>query len=108
MNNSYDFDEDDELDDLTFDVSELETQIKGKVPEFNSEKLCQIIVCERYFHLNKELAVSCMEELAKRRLAGDSFDFESYIDNSLKELPPLDFSMPDLRTVLTTAIANQK
>lgn len=110
MPNFDDFDDDefdDMLDDLTFDISEMEKDVQNKVPEFNSEKLCQIIVCDRYFHLNKDLALTCMEELAKRRINGDNFDFENYIDQSLKELPPLDFSMPDLRAVLTTAISNK-
>jgi hypothetical protein len=41
-----------------------------------------------------------MEELAKRRINGDSFDFESHIEECIKELPPLNFSLPNLRDVL--------
>jgi hypothetical protein len=48
-----------------------------------------------------------MEELAKRRMAGDTFNFESYIDQAYNELPVLDFSMPDIRTVLQQAIGRK-
>lgn len=111
MSKTDDFDldelEDEDLDDLTFDITSLEKELSTKVPEFSSEKLCQIIVCDRYFNLNKDLAITCMEELAKRRIDGDNFEFENYIESSFKELPVLDFSMPDLRSVLTAAIANK-
>jgi hypothetical protein len=48
-----------------------------------------------------------MEELSKRRLAGDTFHFESYIDKVYNELPVLDFSIPDIRSVLQQAIGKK-
>lgn len=99
---------DESLDDLTFDTSQLENEIQAQIPNFNSKKLCQIIVCDKYFKLNKEMTVLCMEELAKRRINGDDFKFEEFIDDSLKELPVLNFSIPDLRNVLDTASKNSK
>ena len=93
-----------EDEDLDFSFDGLDKMI----PSFNSEKLCQIIVCNRYFNFNQELAILCMEELSNRRLNGDNFEFELYIDNSLKELPPLNFSFPDLRTVLNQFIGSKK
>lgn len=55
--------------------------------QFSMRKLCEIIVADRYLgSLNKE-AVMCMEELAKRRGDGDTFDYETFIETQLKKLP---------------------
>ena len=78
--------------------------IRQNVPSYSNEKLCEMIVCDRYFGMGKEISVICMEELAKRRANGDSFDFEEYVDKSYKELPELNFEMPDLRALLNKAI----
>ena len=82
----------------------LET-VKSRIPSYTSEKLCEMIVCERYIGFYPEVAVLCMEELAMRRDAGDQFDFETYIDNAYQSLPKLDFTVPDLRSVLTTLVS---
>jgi hypothetical protein len=97
---------DDENDDLDFVEFNL-NKIKEKIPSFSSEKLCEMIVCDRYFGCYKEMSEACMEELAARRLKGDTFKFETYITDSMKELPVLDFSLPDLGSVLRTLIAQK-
>ena len=74
--------------------------MQNKMPTFTSEKLCEIIVCDRYFGCFKDLAIMSMRELSLRRVNGDTFDFENYIDTSLKDLPKLDFSMPDISSVM--------
>ncbi len=96
-------DEDDDLDFVEFNLD----NIKAKIPGYTSEKLCEMIVCDRYFGCYKEMSEACMEELAARRAKGDAFKFESYINESMKELPVLDFSIPDLGSVLRTLIAQQ-
>jgi hypothetical protein len=104
---------DDNFDDLEDDLEEMtfvqmDTQkIKDKIPTFTSKKLCEMIVCDRYFGCYREIGLACMEELATRRIAGDEFDFESYIEKALAELPPLDFSIPDLRNVLQGLLAKK-
>lgn len=99
-----DFDDDSEdLEDISLNLE----MIKDKLPKYASKKLCDMIVCDRYFGCYKEMSIMCMEELAARRIAGDNFDFESYIDNSYKELPKLDFSIPDLGDVLRQAIGRK-
>lgn|SRR5574339_1208402 len=83
--------------------------VKSKIPTYTSQKLCEMIVCERYVGFYPEVSVLCMEELGKRREAGDEFQFEDYIDEAYKTLPKLDFTVPDLRSVLTTLVtATQK
>ena len=103
----------DNLDDLLNDDTPLEDvkldieQIKANLPQYSNEKLCEMIVCDRYFGFGQKIDILCMEELARRRQAGDTFAFEEYIDKSYKELPVLNFANPDLRDVLTQAIANR-
>lgn len=64
-------------------------KIKNKLCNYSSQKLSDIIVCDRYLGLNKDLAIFCMEELALRRSNGDNFDYESYIDEEFNKLPPI-------------------
>lgn len=92
-----------ELDDFEELDSSSETDLnnlKCKITNYSSHKLCELIVCYRYLGFAKEIAIASMEELAKRRINGDQFDFESEIEKSLKDLPVLDFKIPDLRTIL--------
>jgi hypothetical protein len=81
--------------------------VRANVPTYPSDKLCEMIVCDRYFGCFREIAVMCMEELAKRRTAGDPFVFEKYIDDAFKKLPELNFATPNLREVLQRAIKMQ-
>jgi len=78
--------------------------IRVNVPQYSSKKICEMIVCNRYFEMNKEISVICMEELGKRRANGDDFNFEDYIEKSYKELPTLNFEIPDLREILKQSI----
>ncbi len=94
------FDEED-LTDEDLDFEELtEAEVQAKIPEFDSVKLCDIIVSFRYLGLYKFLYVLAMEELAKRRIDGDPFDFEKYIEESTKELPKLEFNITDVNLAM--------
>ena len=88
-------------DDSEFELAEFDIEkIKSKIPTYSSKKLCEMIVCDRYFNCYKDMAEFCMEELAARRIKGDDFKFEEFINESMKELPVLDFNVPDIGTVL--------
>ncbi len=101
-------DSNDPLADETIDYQPLDLEVVRKnAPNYNSEKLCEMIVCDRYFGCYREVAVICMEELARRRVAGDNFDFESHIDNSLASLPKLNLTNFDLRDVLHQMIGRK-
>jgi hypothetical protein len=82
-------------------------EVKGKLPTFTSEKLCEMIVCDRYFGCFNEIAVACMEELAKRRIEGNDFEYEKYIEKALAELPVVEFKIPDLGDVLRSIIGRK-
>jgi hypothetical protein len=82
--------------------------IRQNVPSFSSEKLCEMILCDRYFGFECKVSEICMEELGKRRAAGDVFNFESHITSISKELPVLDFKIPDFAGILKKVISGIK
>ncbi len=83
--------------------------IKNNIPLYDSEKLCDIIVCERYFDMNQnDIVISCMEELSKRRSDGSEFNFEKYISKNFNELPKLDLKTTDIRDMLKNIIGSIK
>lgn len=83
-------------------------KLKSSLPGFSSDKLCQIVVAHRYLGFSEDLAILAMEELGKRRVAGDSFDFESCIDSSLAQLPPLNFNFSDIKKFLSLVTGLKK
>ena len=106
MKNDYDLDDllsDDPMDDVKWDMD----IIKSNVPQYSNEKLCEMIVCDRYFGFGQEISSICMEELSKRRMNGDNFDFESYIDKVGKELPDLNFGNMDIGSTLKKMIGKK-
>lgn len=82
--------------DIAFDLN----IIKEKIPTYTSVKLCEMIVCTRYLGLDQQICLECMKELANRRVDGDTFDFELYIEKESKDMPVLDFSTLDFRSIL--------
>lgn len=78
--------------------------VKQNVPQYTSQKLCEMIVCDRYFGFDKKVSVICMEELSKRRETGDAFDFETQIELFEKEMPIMETGTFDIRKVLQQAI----
>ncbi|CAB4197019.1 hypothetical protein UFOVP1290_539 [uncultured Caudovirales phage] len=96
---------DDEYDNIDFN-KEIENislnleRVKKNIPSFSSEKLCEMIACERYFGFQPEIAVMCMEELSLRRINGDVFEFENYIESSLDQLPKIESKLPDIQSII--------
>ena len=78
--------------------------IRQNIGHYSSEKLCEMIVCDRYFGCYREINIICMEELANRRSNGSNFYFEGYIDSSFKKLPELNLTGINLRDMLTQTI----
>lgn len=95
---------DDDLEEVKLDID----QIKANLPQYGNQKLCEMIVCDRYFGFEKKISTICMEELARRRSEGDTFAFEAHIDQITKEMPVIDLSgTPDIRTILNQAISRK-
>jgi len=55
--------------------------------DIESKALAAHVVVYRLLGINKELAISCMEELSERKHKGDEFEFEKYIEDQLKDMP---------------------
>lgn len=107
--NSFELDDLDCKDDEDFDLSTFDLEIvKSKINNYSSKKLCEIIVCDRYFKCYNDLAVVCMNELVLRRVNGDNFNYEQIINNSLDELPEVKFEIPDFSELLRTFMNNTK
>lgn len=60
-----------------------------EIKNLTSIQLCEIIISNRYLGLFPNLLLPSMEELSSRRINGDNFDFEKYIEENLKDLPEL-------------------
>lgn len=76
-------------------MSELESNIK----DMSNNKLCEIIVANRYLGLMRDEAILCMQELAARRTNGDVFDYENHIDMLMKSLPKINLDMAKIMKI---------
>jgi hypothetical protein len=72
-------------------IDDITDQMKDSIPHQSSTKLAEMIVAYRYLGLYKDVSMLAMEELGKRRANGDTFDFETHINDQLMKLPKLDF-----------------
>mgnify|MGYP001158804191 CR=1 FL=1 len=70
-----------------------------EIENLTSDKLCDIIVTYRYLGINKDLALEAMNKLSERRVFGDNYQFESVIENKIKELPKIETSVFDLQSI---------
>ncbi len=89
---------DDPDDDDDFEVSDKSPF--DSIPEQPSTKLADIVIAFRYLGWYRDLSIKSMEELSKRREAGDSFQFEQYIEDNIAKLPKMDIKMPNLDNIL--------
>lgn len=83
------------MEDLD-DIEMNESEVKSRIHEFSTTKLCDLIINYRYLGLFRELYVASMEELSKRRQNGDNFDFEKYIEENLNKLPKITLQVDNL------------
>lgn len=70
-------------------------EFEQNLKSFPVKKLCEIIVTARYLGSMKTEAISCMEELARRRSEGETFDYESFIETEVKKLPNIQINMKE-------------
>lgn len=52
-----------------------------------NEALCAQVIIYKALGIHKQSAIQCMEEIAKRKSDGDSFEFEKFIDEELAKFP---------------------
>lgn len=72
------------------DLESKEAQRKSEIPQASSKVLAAHVVVYRTLGIEKDFAIACMEELVRRRAAGDDFDYEVFIDEEVKKIPKID------------------
>lgn len=77
-----------------------EDETVKNISKYTSIKLADIVIGYRYLGLYEKISIAAMEELGNRRVAGDTFEFEKYIDDNLKTLPKLEFKVADISSMI--------
>lgn len=57
--------------------------------EISSEVLAAQIIAYRALGMDKDVSILAMQELAQRRLNGDSFKFEEFIESEIAKIPKI-------------------
>jgi hypothetical protein len=57
------------------------------IPNMSMEALAANVVVYKSLGIYKDFAIKCMEELAKRKALGNTFDYEKFIEDELKKIP---------------------
>lgn len=78
---------------------------KQKIEDVDSSALAAQVVVYRAFSFNKELAIACMVELARRSDQGDQFKYEEFIEVELAKLPKPKAAGSQLTSLLTQSIS---
>lgn len=65
----------------------IKEELQDSIKKAESKDLAAQVVIYRALKLRKEIATLCMQELALRRKNGEDFDYESWIDEKVAELP---------------------
>lgn len=93
---------DEEIENVSID------NIVNNIKTFDNDKLCSIIVCNRYLGTHTDLAQKCMEELSVRRSQGDHFNFEKKISEELSSLPNINLLGGDIGSHISNLLKNVK
>ena len=101
----FDFVDENESEPIDENYSELKPEdFSNNLSKYSSECLCNIIICDRYIGIGKDIAIIAMEELGQRRVNGEQFEFETYIDKTFNDLPKIDLGNVDIKSILKQAI----
>lgn len=65
---------------------------KKTLQSASSDVLAARVVVYRSLGVGKDLAIQCMAELDRRRAAGDSFNYEDYIEIEVAKIPKIDLA----------------
>lgn len=71
----------------------------ANISQFTNNKLCEIIATNRYLKIMHDEAKASMEELAKRRAAGDNFEYEKHIDQIIASLPKFNLDLSKITKI---------
>lgn len=65
----------------------------SNLKKYSNNKLCEIVVANRYLGIMRDEAIACMNELAQRRNNGDNFEYEKHIDELMSTLPKINLDL---------------
>ena len=63
---------------------------KAAIPTAASANLAAYVVIYKSLGMDKDFAILCMEELAKRRAEGENFDYEGFIEREVAKIPKIE------------------
>lgn len=73
---------------MIYNKEDLPVDLKEKInAEIPSKGIAAFVVLYKVLGIQKEFAIFCMEELARRRSLGEDFDFETYIEEKVNLMP---------------------
>ncbi|HVI41601.1 MAG TPA: hypothetical protein VM577_13190 [Anaerovoracaceae bacterium] len=78
----------DKEEELTEEEKKLRRQ--AAIPTAPSANLAAFVVIYKSLGIDKDFALLCMEELAKRRAEGEVFDYEAFIEREVAKIPKID------------------
>lgn len=84
-----------DLEELEDNIQYKQRNILKKISTMQAQSvdLAAYVVAYRVLGFDQEFASFCMAELMRRRVLGEDFNFEDYIESQVKELeipPPVD------------------
>lgn len=71
----------------------MSDNFEENISKFDDNKLCEIVVANRYLGTMREEAIRCMQELAIRRTNGSVFDYEKHIEQLIESLPKINLDL---------------
>ena len=79
-----------DLEDQDIDPQHKRNMRLQNIPQAESPVLAAYIVAYRALGVDKEFAMLCMAELARRRSLGEDYDFEGFIEVELAKIPKIE------------------
>lgn len=70
------------------------------IKQAKSKDIANYVVIYKILGIHRELSIECMEELHRRKQAGDDFDYMSYIDEEVEKSPKSQMSDKDKNILL--------
>ncbi len=89
-----------DLSEFEVNLDDLESEEVISLNDKESKVLADIVVSNRYLNMFPKLSKEAMEILAARRVNGENFPYEDYIDNKIKEMPQLNNVNYDFMSII--------
>jgi len=81
-------------------MEEISKNIVVPIERRKSETLAAHIVIYKTLNIDRETALLCMAELGRRRMLGDEFDYETFIEVEVAKVPKISSNLPELYKII--------